>query len=561
MYIFYDLETTGLERDFAQILQIGLIFADDDMNILSMKKLEARVSPWTVPGPGALLTTGFTAADLKSAKNSAFELMQEVDQWARSQYWPVIFSGYNNIGYDDDILAQNLHQNLLDSDMLSAKNPSNGLANSRFDVMIAVQAASAYMPELLTLTQKNANGAPSMKLGVVARQNNVGLSEEDAHDAMNDIKATLGVAKLVKKSAPQLWEQLTKTASVEGVDAFVKENAVFTHTAFSFGNKNPAVVTSLGARNGSGVTEIMFDLSLDPKPYLTMTVDELKQAILDQSKKAPRGQPDPVSAFRLVRKTQQPILMPLDMSEAVLPAGFDEKLANDRAALIAANPQFLDNIREAAKLAKEERPAKTPTWTTQPEELLHEESTPATKAKLDAWCKEFRDAPSWKEAANLVTNFRTRFAEEIKEDENITRFVKFAGRVVYENAPEELSLEKQEAMKRFIANHILDTNSDVPWMTVAKARRELDRIEQDRLDPKKKDKWAEVTDTQIRSLKLYYTSLEKEYGPYLPQKPLAPAADFNAAAPVQPPVPPLAAENDNAPVVPKKTGNDPLKPA
>ncbi|MDI1226645.1 MAG: exonuclease domain-containing protein [bacterium] len=557
MYIFYDLETTGLERDFAQILQIGLIFADDDMNILSMKKLEARVSPWTVAAPGAMLTTGFTTADLKTAKNSAFELMQEVDQWARSQYWPVIFSGYNNIGYDDDIFAQNLHQNLLDSTMLSAKNPSNGKNNSRFDVMIAVQAASAYMPELLTLTKKNANGAPSMKLGVVARQNNVGLSEEDAHDAMNDIKATLGVAKLVKKSAPQLWEQLTKTASVEGVDAFVKENAVFTHTAFSFGNKNAAFVTSLGARNGSGVTEIMFDLSLDPKPYLSMSVDELKQVILDQSKKAPKGQPDPVSAFRLVRKTQQPILMPIDLSEAVLPKGFDEKLANDRAALIKANPQFLENIQEATKLAKEERPAKTPTWTTQPEELLHEAPSAETQVKLDAWMKEFRDAPSWKEAATLVTNFRTRFAEEIKEDENITRFVKFAGRVVYENAPEELPLEKQEAMKRFIANHILDTNSDVPWMTVAKARRELDRIEQDRLDPKKKDKWAEVTDTQIRSLKLYYTSLEKEYGPYLPQKPLAPAADFNAAAPAQPSV----AENDNAPVAPKKTGNDPLKPA
>lgn len=557
MYIFYDLETTGLERDFAQILQIGLIFADEDMNILSMKKLEARVSPWTVPAPGALLTTGFTAADLKSAKNSAFELMQEVDQWARSQYWPVIFSGYNNIGYDDDIFAQNLHQNLLDSTMLSAKNPSNGQNNSRFDVMIAVQAASAYMPELLTLTKKNANGAPSMKLGVVARQNNVGLSEEDAHDAMNDIKATLGIAKLVKKSAPQLWEQLTKTSSVEGVDAFVKENTVFTHTAFSFGNKNAAVVTSLGARNGSGVTEILFDLSLDPKPYLSMGIDELKQVILDQSKKAPKGQPDPVSAFRLVRKTQQPILMPMDMSDAVLPAGFDEKLANERAALIKANPQFLDNIREATKLAKEARPAKTPTWTTQPEELMHEAPSAGTQVKLDAWMKEFRDAPSWKEAATLVTNFRARFAEEIKEDENITRFVKFAGRIVYENAPEELPLEKQEAMKRFIANHILDTNSDVPWMTVPKARRELDRIEQDRLDPKKKDKWAEVTDTQIRSLKLYYTSLEKEYGPYLPQKPLAPAADFNAAAPVQPPV----AENDNTPVAPKKTGNDPLKPA
>ncbi|HYD17707.1 MAG TPA: exonuclease domain-containing protein [Patescibacteria group bacterium] len=559
MYIFYDLETTGLERDFSQILQIGLIFTDSDMNILSMKKLEARVSPWTVPAPGALLTTGFTAADLKNARNSHFELMQEVDQWARSQYWPVVFAGYNNIGYDDDIFAQNLHQNLLDRDMLSAKNPSNGQHNGRFDVMIAVQAAQAYMPGLLKLDVKNANGAPSVKLGVVARQNGVGLSAEEAHDAMNDIKATVGLAKLVKKSAPALWDHLTKLSNAQGVNDFVRNHEVFTHTAYSFGNKNPAAVTSLGARNGSGNTEILFDLSFDPALYMKMSVEELKRAILDQSKKTPKGQPEPLKPFRMVLKSQQPILMPMEMSDPVLPAGFDENLAKARAAMIKADPQFMENVQEAAKLAKAARSPRQPTWTKQPEELMWKEPAPEVKEKLEDWMQEFRETSTWKEAAALVTNFRARFAEEIKQDENITRFVKFAGRIVYENAPEELSVEKQDAMKRYIAQHILDTDPDVPWMTVAKARKELDKIDEDRNgdDPKKKDKWAEVTDTQVRSLKLYYTALEKEYAPYLPVKPIAPAADFNAAAPVQPPV----ATNDNATVAPKKPTADGFKPS
>ena len=176
------------------------------------------------------------------------------------------------------------------------------------------------------------------------------------------------------------------------------------------------------------------------------------------------------------------------------------------------------------------------------------------REKLDIWMKEFRDAPSWKEAAAVATDFRTRFAEEMKADENIARFGKFATRIVYEHAPEELTIEKQEAMKRFIAAHVLSDNPKVPWVTVAKARAELEKIEEERKDPKKKDHWKEVTDSEIRSLKLYYTSIEKEYLPYLPE--VKPSAQPPAAA---------APVNDNpasaapaAPAEPKKA--EPPKP-
>src|SRR5690606_19055694 len=109
---------------------------------------------------------------------------------------------------------------------------------------------------------------------------------------------------------------------------------------------------------------------------------------------------------------------------------------------------------------------KTPTWTKQPEQMMYAGPKDGpVKDKLEEWMREFRAAPSWKEAADLVAGFRERFEEEIKQDPDITRFVKFAGRIVFENAPEELSVEKQEAVKRFIAVHILNEDETVPWMT------------------------------------------------------------------------------------------------
>ena len=517
MYIFYDTETSGLEKDFAQIFQIGMAFTDDDMNILATKKIESRKSPWVVPAPGAMLTTGFTPDDLKNTKTSSFEMMQEVDQWVRSQNWPVIFVGYNSIGYDDDVLAQNLHQNLLDNEMLWAKSPTSGRRNSRFDVMIAVQAVQAYQPGTLKLDIMNNAGHPSIKLGNVARQNGIELSESEAHDGMNDTKATVAVAKLLKKSAPQIWDQMVKMATLDGASDFLDQTDVFTHTISVWGNLKSAVTTSVTTREGSGVTQILFDLSLDPAPYMEMSVDELKQVILDQSKRPPRGEVAPTDPFRFVRKTDQPILMPLEMSDPVLPADFDEKVAKERAAAIKANTDFHQRLGEAAKLAKEEKNSQyaTPSWTKQPEQMMYSGPKDGpVKDKLEDWMREFREAPSWKEAADLVANFRERFEEEIKQDPEITRFVKFAGRIVFENAPEELSVEKQEAVKRFIAVHILNEDETVPWMTIKKARTELEKIEKDRANPKK-DKWEDVTDTQIRSLKLYYTAIEKEYAPYL----------------------------------------------
>src|SRR3989304_1097145 len=122
MFVFYDTETTGLDKDFTQILQIALAFTDDDLNILSSKKLECRTSPWVVPSPGALLTTRFAPDDLKNNKYSNYEMMQEVKAWICEQHWPLTFVGYNSIGYDEPVLAQNLYQNLLDQGLTSSKN-------------------------------------------------------------------------------------------------------------------------------------------------------------------------------------------------------------------------------------------------------------------------------------------------------------------------------------------------------------------------------------------------------------------------------------------------------
>lgn len=544
MFIFYDTETSGLDKEFSQILQIALVFTDDNLNILSSKKVECRRSPWVVPAPGALLTTGFTPDDLKKSKNSHYDMMHEVDEWIRSQYMPVIFSGYNTLGYDEPVLAHNLHQNLLAPDLTSMMTPA-GEANGRSDIMVLVKAMAMYMPGALKLDTKNEFGSPSLSLINVAQQNGVSLGADDAHDAMNDVRATIGVAKVIQKTAPHIWDQMTALATPAGVDAFMAQHKIFTHAYMAYGKAKSAVVTNIAQREGDA-TEILFDLSVDPAKYMSMTVDELADCMAPQNAK--------YHPFRHAPKDGQPIMMPIDQSDAVLPAHFDDKVAKRRAGIIRKDPDFSTRIAKAAAKARDA--AAKPVQPHLPETLMQEIPAGPVKAKLDAWMEEFNLTQHWADAAKLVMEFPTRFEKELEKDPHIRRFAKFAGRIVFESAPEELPQEKQDLMKKHIASRVLNADLKASYMTVAKARKELEQIERERTAGK--ERWKDVTDTQIRSLKLYYTSIEKEYAPFHKPGAVPDAAVNDNKNPPQ--TPPQQGGNQPPAITPRRAANDRFRP-
>ncbi len=500
MFVFYDTETTGLEKDFSQILQIALVFTDDDLNILSSKKIECRRLSWVVPSPGALLTTGFVPDDLKKGKYSHYEMMAEVDQWLRAQHWPIIFAGYNTLGFDEPVLAQNLYQNLFDPVLTTAKNGHNDQSNGRLDVMVLVKAVSLYMPDALKLDAVNEYGKPSLSLVNVARQNGVVLSDEDAHDAMNDIKATIGVAQVIRKAAPELWAQMQELATAEGVSRFLDTHGIFTFGHIAYGKTRTAVATRAVEREGDAA-QILFDLSRDPAPYLSMTPEQLAE-VMKQKKDSP---------FMVVHRNSQPILMPMEASDAVIPADFDDNVATARARVIHGDAGFQDRLKQAAVLLQQsEAPGPVNRL---PEQMPDLPATEAVRRKLTDWMRDFHATESWKDAAAVLGDFYARFEDELKEDPSLRRFVKLAGRLVYEHAPEELDESRREQMKKHIASRLLNPDPKTPYMTISKARQELEQIERERAAGK--ERWQHVSDTQIRSIKLYYTALEKEYAPYI----------------------------------------------
>lgn len=54
--IFYDTETTGIHKDFSQIIQCGSIFTDINLNQKSEQNIGSAPLPWVIPQPKAMLT-------------------------------------------------------------------------------------------------------------------------------------------------------------------------------------------------------------------------------------------------------------------------------------------------------------------------------------------------------------------------------------------------------------------------------------------------------------------------------------------------------------------------
>lgn len=510
MYVFYDTETTGLDLNFSQILQAAFVFTDDDLNILSIKKVECRRAAWSIPGPAAMLLTGFVPDDLKNAKLSHWQMMREIDEWLHTQHWPVDFAGYNILVFDEDIYASNNYQNLLPWEITTEKGAKPGQENGRFDILQMVRAAMIYAPGALVLDEKNYNGKPALGLGVVARQNGVILPEEDAHDALNDIRATIGIAKAIRKNAPHIWEQLTDMAKVSGVDAFIASHPVFAFSSLSIGTPKTSIVTSIAVRADGSDTQVLFDLSMPPESYLAMQEEDLVQIFRDRADRDKKKQ----QPFMLMRKDAQPVLMPMAHAAPVLPAGYDEGLYAARAAMIAADQDFCARVARAAATVRAEQQAeylKKRDYVL-PEHLRPNDITVDVQQRLQLWMREFHDAPDWPARVRVAENFEKLFATELETEPEFIRFAYFANRIIFDNAPDAMDAERLNNFRRHIAARVLDPNPDAPYMTIPRARAELEKIETDRAAGH--PKWAHVTDTQIRALKLYYTAIEKEYAPF-----------------------------------------------
>ena len=77
-YVFYDFETSGNNKDFDQILQIGAILTDSALQVIDKINISCRLKKDVVPAPEALLINKISIDQLKTNDTSHYNLIEQL---------------------------------------------------------------------------------------------------------------------------------------------------------------------------------------------------------------------------------------------------------------------------------------------------------------------------------------------------------------------------------------------------------------------------------------------------------------------------------------------------
>ena len=101
--IFYDTETTGIQKDFSQILQCGSILTDTDLSFLDQQNVGCAPLPWVIPQPRAMLTN--KKIELFHSNVSRYQMMKDIQikwkEWSSEN--PSIFITFNGHAFDEEL--------------------------------------------------------------------------------------------------------------------------------------------------------------------------------------------------------------------------------------------------------------------------------------------------------------------------------------------------------------------------------------------------------------------------------------------------------------------------
>jgi len=121
------------------------------------------------------------------------------------------------------------------------------------------------------------DGKPANRLEFLTKVNK--LDHSNAHDALNDVHATIAVAKLIRSKNQQLFDYLLGVRDKRKVAEMVESGQAFVYTTGHYSSDclctSAAVMFAPHPQDGAA---LVYDLRYDPTPFLDMSVEQLVEA-------------------------------------------------------------------------------------------------------------------------------------------------------------------------------------------------------------------------------------------------------------------------------------------
>lgn len=397
-FFWHDYETFGTDPQRDRACQFAGVRTDYDFNIIGEPlTLYCKPAADCLPHPLACLITGITPQSAEREGVCEAEFIRYIHEELAE---PATCSvGYNNLRFDDEVTRNLLYRNFYDP---YAREWQNN--NSRWDLIDVVRATRALRPDGI-VWPINEEGRPSFRLEDLTEAN--GIEHRAAHDALADVHATIAVAKLIRQKQPRLYDFLFRHRFKQEVNKLLGLGSYrpLVHVSGMYPAVNHCFAVVLPIcrhpENGNGV--IVYDLSVDPEPLLTLSADEIQQRLFTATADLPDG------ADRIPLKTVHVNKCPVLAPVKVIRGEDADRLGCDLTRCFA----HLEQIKAAGDLDSKLAKVFVSDFTneiTDPDLMIYSGGffSPHDKAEMT----RIKEA-SPEQLASLVVNFRDKRLEEM----------------------------------------------------------------------------------------------------------------------------------------------------
>ncbi|MGI6612737.1 MAG: exodeoxyribonuclease I [Candidatus Nanosyncoccaceae bacterium] len=408
-FVFYDLETSGLNPRSDRIMQFAAIRTDLDLNPIGEPfNFLIKLSDDTLPSPVAISVTGITP---QKTIEEGYTEAEACDLILNEIFTPnTIVVGYNNVRFDDEFIRHLFWRNFRDPYEWTYKD-----GRSRWDLLDVVRFTRAVRPGKIKWPIGE-DGKPTNRLELLSQLNK--LEHSQAHDALSDVEALIEVGRLIKESDPKMWGYLLKMRDKRLVQQLVNLDhpAPFVYSSGRLESEFEKTTLAYPIFDCKNNNIMVYNLRYDPVDLLDKSPSEIALFLSKHSKSKDVKSDDKNGDtevnerrvyFKTLRYNRCPAVAPMSVlrKEDYARLKLDSAVIKQRVEVLRNNPKLIQNIKILADLKERQIEQK----------FADESPAPAEERLYDA----FLDDPDKRRvqeisqlSSNELRDYRVEFSDE-----------------------------------------------------------------------------------------------------------------------------------------------------
>jgi len=283
-FLWHDYETFGAYPQLDRPAQFAAIRTNAELEYVGDSiNWYCQPARDVLPHPIASLITGLTPQEVlkKGLVEAEFAAKIHTEMMEPG----TCSAGYNSIHFDDEFSRNLFYRNFYDPYEREYKN-----GNSRWDLIDLARMCYALRPAGIEWPEHEP-GKPSFKLEHLSTANHI--EHLGAHEALSDVVATIGLARLIRDRQPRLFDWALKMRDQHHVMKLLnpaKPEALL-HTSSRIPAKRgcTTLVLPLSIYPDRKKSVIVYDLMTDPDALLNLTADEITDRLFTPASDLPEG--------------------------------------------------------------------------------------------------------------------------------------------------------------------------------------------------------------------------------------------------------------------------------